>query len=348
MRNTIILILSLIIISCSAGVETTKTDVSILFYEKPKDWEDVAKREEVIEKYSEYLSGKKFFIDPGHGGEDRKNNSYDSLLVEADLNLNVALALRDYLEAAGAEVIMSRDSDKTVDLKLRSKLANESGADFFISIHHNAPGRKENTWTDYTATFYHAKPGYFEYEPFNHDLARYVQRDLAYVMRNSGGLGSFDGTYSDYIIYPDAGFSVLRETEIPAILVECAFYTNRFEKNRLVKKEFNQIQAWGIFRGLGKFFATGFPEIKLIKEQCSLEDDELHLELEIKDEHGINPSSIEAYFDSVLVKNNFNFNEGKLIIELKDIPSGDHELRINCANVLGVHSMPYYSKIITE
>ena len=114
------------------------------------------------------------------------------------------------------------------------------------------------------------------------------------------------------------------------------------------KKEFNRIQAWGIFRGLGKFFSAGFPQISLLKESCSFNDSGLHLELELRDDDGIDPKSVEVYFDSTSVEHSFDLLTNTLTIDLKDVPSGDHELRVICADKRGVHSLPYYSKIITE
>ncbi len=240
------------IVGCTSSKET--------YFEIPYDLKTPQNESEFILKYSPYLNGKKIFIDPGHGGSDRRNKGYENTTVEADLNLRVALALKDYLIKAGAQVELSRVSDTTVDLKDRSKLANNSGADIFIGIHHNAPGRSDDDWTNYTSTYYHAYPEDYEYEPCSHDIARYIQRDLAYAMRNSGGLGSFDGTYSDYNIYPGQGFSVLRLTKIPAILVECGFNTYPYEAMRLVKNDFNKIEAWGIFRGLCRYFRAGIPQ----------------------------------------------------------------------------------------
>lgn len=347
MKNILKVLPLLIFVACSSSTEYLKVDPK-MFYEIPKDWEDSLSRQAVIDNYSEFLNGHKFFIDPGHGGEDRKNKSQDGKLVEADLNLKVALALKDYLEQAGAVVFMSRDKDTTVDLKERSIMANNSGAEFFISIHHNSPGSVENTWTNYTATFYHATEDDYEYEPFNHDFAKYVQRDLSYVMRTSGGLGSFDGTYSDYKIYPGDGFSVLRETQLPAILIEAAFFTSEFEKYRLAEEEFNKIQAWGIFRGIGKLFQAGIPEVTLLKDKCELKPEGLHLVLKLEDESGIRAESIRTYFDKVPVNHNFSENDNTLTIDIKDIQPGEHILRVICENHNGIHSLPYYSKIITE
>ena len=241
--------ISLTFVKCSAPV--------VPLYEYPPDWKNVTDREKTIADYSKYLTGRKIFLDPGHGGEDRKNKNKTGDVIEADVNLRVALNLKKYLEAAGVQVFISRVKDTTVALADRSELTNKSGAEIFVSIHHNAPGKTEEDYTNYTSVYYHAKETDYEFEPCDRDIARYIHRDLSYVMGNPGGLGSFDGTYSDYVIYPGDGFSVLRKKNIPGVLVECAFHTSRFEELRLNNEEFNQIQAWGIFRGLAKYFRAG-------------------------------------------------------------------------------------------
>ncbi|RJP70670.1 MAG: N-acetylmuramoyl-L-alanine amidase [Ignavibacteriales bacterium] len=325
------------IISCSSAK---------VHYEYPPDWKSDSARNATITKYSEFLRGKKIFLDPGHGGEDRHNKGNFELVVEADINLKVGLYLREYLTQAGAEVIMSRDKDATVPLKLRSELANTSGADVFISIHHNAPGKKEDDYTNYTSTYYHALETDFEHEPSNRDIARYIQRDLAYVMDNPGGLGSFDGTYSDYNIYPKAGFSVLRLTTIPAVLVEGSFFTNKYEEQRLSLDEFNKIQAWGIFRGLAKYYKAGYPEITpLYDESISFIKDKAVLEYSLKDKAGINKKSISVYIDSV--DNDFHFNPvtSTLTLDLTKLKPGEYSVRIICANISGNHSLPFFRKV---
>lgn len=315
-------------------------------YEYPPDWKNISKRDSVISYYSKYLSGKKIFLDPGHGGSDKKNKSKDGRIIEADVNLKVALYLREYLRKAGATVIMSREEDKTVPLSLRSELANQSNADLFISIHHNAPSKWEDDYTNYTATYYHARENNYEYEPCERDLARYIQRDLSYVMGNPGGLGSFDGTYSDYDIYPNEGFSVLRKTKIPAILVECAFHTSRLENLRLNDDSFNQIQAWGIFRGIGKYYRAGIPEITIINDSILYKDNLLSISFILKDTSGINPKSICVFFDKKETSFQFDKINNIVKVTLSVTDNREHFLRVICANKNGNHSLPYHKKIL--
>ncbi len=344
-----VVIAALIITGCATSEKiVTKYISECTYYEIPYDLQDNIQTEKTIVNYSEGLTGKKIFIDPGHGGSDKRNKSQNGVVIEAEVNLEVSLFLRDYLRSAGAEVIMSRDEDATVELKDRSIMANESGADIFISIHHNSPGKAGDYWTNYTSTFYHAKETDYEYEPGEHDLARFVQRDLAYSMSNSGGLGSFDGTYSDYWIYPGDGFSVLRRTEIPAILLECGFHTNRVEEVRLADKVFNRIQAWGIFKGLGKYFKVGSPQITLLQEKSKYSNKNLELSFLVEDKNGINPLMISTFFDSVRVSNTFIENENIIKLNIENVENGEHEIRVIAANNKKIHSLPYKKKIVLK
>jgi len=86
-------------------------------------------------------------IDPGHGGYDP--GACANGLEEKTINLFVAQHLRDLLVNAGIEVVMTRDSDVcpagdttnvTEDLEARCAISDNAGADYFLSIHHNAGG----------------------------------------------------------------------------------------------------------------------------------------------------------------------------------------------------------------
>ena len=341
----LLIVLLFILSSCS---RTTIISYNIPLFEYPADWKDVAVREKTISDYSKYLAGRKIFLDPGHGGEDRKNKNKKGDVIEADVNLQVALYLKKYLEAAGAQVFISRMKDTTVALADRSVLANNSGAEIFISIHHNAPAKSEDDYTNYTASYYHAKEENYEYEPCNHDIAKYIERDLSYVMRNPVGLGSFDGTYSDYNIYPSEGFSVLRKTNIPAVLIECGFHTNHLEELRLNNDEFNQIQAWGIFRGLAKYYKAGQPEISLIQDSLKIENKSLKVSFSLKDSTGINPKSIRVFINKNEKEFLYDSFSNILSLTINDIQPGEYIVRVIAANKNGNHSFPYSKTIIVN
>jgi N-acetylmuramoyl-L-alanine amidase len=318
----------------------------VYYFETPRELTDEQLKINFIEAYSPYLKNITFFVDAGHGGEDRRNKGSKGLAIEADVNLRVALALRNYLRQAGVRVIMSRDKDTTVALKDRSILANKSGADIFISIHSNAPGQEGDNSTNYTSTYYHATESDYEFEPMEKDLAKYVQRDLAYAMRNSGGLGSFDGTYSDYHIYPKQGFSVLRLTTIPSILVEAGFHTSTWEEPRLALEDFNKIEAWGIFRGLCRYFKAGIPKISF-KDQTANEETQL-VTYSIQDSTSIDFKSIKIFVDSTETQR-FTFDEKQkmITVELPILANEEKSIRIIAANKNGNFCFPFYD-IVTD
>ena len=74
-------------------------------------------------------------IDAGHGGSD--GGTVSGKIIEKDINLSVALKLKTILEDNNIEVILTRNSDEKMSLAQRTSVANDSNADFFISLHCN-------------------------------------------------------------------------------------------------------------------------------------------------------------------------------------------------------------------
>lgn len=189
-------------------------------------------------------------IDPGHGGYDpgavsRKDG--EVILKEKDVNLAVALKLRDLLESAGFYVVMTRTTDvslvypydKAADLRKRAEIANSAKADIFISIHHNA---SESTAAAGTSVYHY---------PGSQDgalLASFIQQELVEAFGWAGVSGKDDGIHS-------ANFAVLRETTMPAALSESAFMSNPEEAALLATDEFRQKEAQGIYNGIIKYFS---------------------------------------------------------------------------------------------
>ncbi len=318
------------------------------YYVKPSDWRTQESKDSVIRYYSQFLKGWKIFIDPGHGGSDRRNIGIKKRIVEADVNLKVSIYLRDYLTSAGATVFMSRDKDTTVSLADRVKMATESGADIFISIHHNAMPGDPNIY--YASTWYHAHEGDPKFHPCNKDIARHIQRDLAFALRISGPLASFDGTVSDYFAYPGQGFYVLRNATMPAVLVECTFFTNKQEERKLSIDEFNQIEAWGIFKGLAKYIQAGVPKIELLSDTI-LTSSKPTLLLKVSDKSGIDKRSIQIKIDSLLILQEFiatveNKNTAIILFTPNfNLTEGEHTLDVIVRNRNGNSSFPFRKKL---
>ncbi len=311
---------------------------SSVYYVNPPDWSDRAKQDSTIQYFRDVLDGVTVFIDPGHGGDDRGSKGHSGDLDEATLNLRVSLLLRDYLQQAGAKVILSREADRTVPLSARAQQANTNNADLFISIHHNAAG---NAFTNYTTTFYHARIEEPGYKPSSQDLARYIQRDLSYVMGNPGPLSSFDGTMSDYVIAENKGFAVLRETKMTGVLVECAFLTSAYEEQRLMIEEFNHIQAWGIFRGIGKYLRAGIPQLRYASP-IAFTDHRPRIDIQVIDRSDIRDELIRVFIDGREEGFTYNRKTGLLsVTPAEPLAQGYHHLTTQVRNSNGNSSAPF-------
>ena len=199
------------------------------------------------------LRGRRIVIDPGHGGFFPGTRGVNGL-TEKEVNLGVALALRDLLQAAGAEVRMTRETDRDyltpADSSLRADLAERAriGAafapDLFVSVHHNAdPGGAHDV--NETQVYYAIGD-----EGPAFDVAQDVQRALS---RNVG-------------IHPcrmiPGNFFVLRTSEAPALLTEGSYLTYPPTEARLREPAGQRLEAEAIYLGLVRAFMRRAPRIE--------------------------------------------------------------------------------------
>ncbi len=186
------------------------------------------------------LADKLIVIDPGHGGSSSGAlGRGDGLVYEKDVTLAIALKLRKELENAGARVVMTRDKDVDVPLYDRPRLANEIGADLFVSIHNDSNGRSNSA--SGTSTYYHLG------DPNSRALAACVQKEVTAV----SGLPS-RGVLSDGIMYQN-GFAVLRASKMPAVLCEVAYINNARDRAALTSSDFQQRVAQAMCDGLRNY-----------------------------------------------------------------------------------------------
>ena len=190
------------------------------------------------------LEDKIFVIDPGHGGNDAGAIG-PSGVMEKTVTLKVALELEKLLLAEGAEVIMTRRTDVEVaprgrhatdieELKSRCDIANEAEADIFISIHADS---FTNPAARGTTCYY-----FGEGAPESKKLAESIHPALLEQIKTPSR-----GT-------KPCNFYVVRNTDMPAVLVELAFISNPQEESLLNSKEGVEKAAQGIFDGIEDYF----------------------------------------------------------------------------------------------
>jgi N-acetylmuramoyl-L-alanine amidase len=158
----------------------------------------------------------KKFVEHGDGGSTYPPGApWNKVKIEeADVTLTIAKRLKKLLEGEGATVYMSRDKDVYIGLKYRAEMANKKNADYFISIHLNS---STDMTKNYTQGLYYPK------STIGKELATILQEYL----HDALGIPQGDPTAKN--------LPVLRETNMPAVLMECAFISNTTEANLLMK-----------------------------------------------------------------------------------------------------------------
>lgn len=170
-------------------------------------------------------------LDPGHGGRD-PGAVGPTGLRESDAVLDIALRVRELLQRDGIRVVMVRETDATVELPDRPRLAREAGATIFVSLHANAHAR---TAVNGSETYY--------LTPQSLALAQMIQDELGIVLGiPSRGIKT-------------ANFVVLRDSGIPSVLVEAAFISHADDEAHLRDATFRQRIAQAIHKGINRFLA---------------------------------------------------------------------------------------------
>jgi len=217
---------------------------------------------------------KKVVIDPGHGGYDPGAIS-KSGLKEKDVNLDIAKRLAKILRDKGIEVVMTRSSDVYVSLNRRVEIANNSGADLLLSIHSNANRVRglngfevyyiSTNIDDYQRAFYAAQnatlaldPDCFVSSTLNLKATLW---DMLYTNNRAEAIHlaraicrNIDRNLDTRVIgIKGARFKVLRETNMPAVLLEIGFLSNREEERLLKNSYYRQQIAEAIGEGIDNY-----------------------------------------------------------------------------------------------
>lgn len=180
-------------------------------------------------------------VDPGHGGRDP--GTIGNGLREKDITLAVAIDLWNALVRCGIQVIMTRTTDSLVmpngtigqDLSARADIANRNNADLFISWHVDS----------------FSNPSVHGVAAWIYPTTRGTETEaIAQAIVNSIAQASGQLNRGIYV----ADFAVLRETKMPAVLIESGFITNPEEAGRLATESFRRTQAEAAARAICNFY----------------------------------------------------------------------------------------------
>lgn len=182
-------------------------------------------------------------IDPGHAKNTPGKRSFDGTLLEYEFNRDVAKRLKYHLERHGVETMYSCDINTATDISLsdRCKTANNAKADLFASIHANAFG---TTWNDANG-----------WEIFvclssvkGRKLAEAIRKEsIALLQLKDRGIKT-DSLY------------VTKHTDMPAVLIEHGFYTNKEECAKLKDSAFREKCAIADAKGILAYFGISWKD----------------------------------------------------------------------------------------
>ena len=182
-------------------------------------------------------------IDAGHGGSDPGKVGINNQL-EKEINLKIAEILKDFLQAEGIEVVMTRESDaglyeegasnkKVQDRKRRLEIIEKADPVIVVSIHQNS---------------YHeeyvkgAQVFYYTTSESSRQLAEVIQEQLRSLDPDNRREAKGNDSYF-----------LLKKTSKPIVIVECGFLSNREEAEKLSSALFQEKMAWNIHMGIMKY-----------------------------------------------------------------------------------------------
>ena len=174
-------------------------------------------------------------IDPGHGGPDPGAIGIGGLR-ETDVVLDVSKRVKKLLSDKGVMVRLTRSNEIDLDLPPRVSIANRTDADIFVSIHANASRGKRRDINGLETFYYTGWRGRL--------LAKNIQKHILKVSPGSPDRGVRQGRYF-----------VIKNTRMPAVLVEIGFLTGRLDARRLEKSIHRERIAYAITKGILEYLS---------------------------------------------------------------------------------------------
>ena len=210
-------------------------------------------RDKTVSVINEQGQQKTVILDPGHGGEDPGAVSDYTGLKEKDLNLSIAIKVKELLEKDRYKVIMTREEDilryepgtkgwtpkRKQDLLKRKKIMDEAGADIVVSIHMNKFPE---------AKYYGAQTFYPPNSPESKRLAESIQKSLMEKVDPENKRQPQIKTENPPII-------ILRDLKTVTTIVEGGFLSNQREEKLMGTDEYQQKLAEAVKDGIDNYFS---------------------------------------------------------------------------------------------
>ena len=194
----------------------------------------------------------KVCLDPGHGMGNGGHGKFDpgciyNGLRESDIVLDISDRLGESLEREEYGVCYTRrDNEAETSLSERTRIANASNSDIFVSLHCNS---SENRYARRVETIY------FDRSKNGKKLAASMQDNLVKALQDEYGSARFPEKMKERILSTKElgrGLYVLKATKMPACLVEIGFLSNDFDANFLKNKQ--DVVVNGLSKGILKYF----------------------------------------------------------------------------------------------
>jgi len=174
-------------------------------------------------------------IDPGHGGPDPGAIGIGGIR-ETDVVLEVSKIVENLLSDKGVKVKLTRNNEIDLGLPPRVSFANNTNADIFVSIHANASRGKKRDINGLETFYFKGYKGRL--------LAKRIQKQILRVSPGSPDRGVKQGR-----------FYVIKNTKMPAVLVEIGFLTGRLDSKRLEKTAHRKRIAYAIAKGILEYLS---------------------------------------------------------------------------------------------
>ena len=196
---------------------------------------------------TETSNKKVILIDPGHGGKDPGKVGVNGA-KEKDINLAIALTLRDLMEKEGYEVVMTREIDcglyeetdtnkKNADMRNRVKLIEEVKPILAVSIHQNSFSQESS---------HGAQVFYYETSTEGLKFAKVMQQIIKDYIA--------DGNHR--VEKANTAYYMLKKSTCPLIIIECGFLSNYKEAELLITQDYQMKMAEAIRNGILKYLSS--------------------------------------------------------------------------------------------